>query len=193
MELRSRGLLPQSERGRPQSVDSSIVDWERERLRLSPRRQDPNYSDVNSEILDSPNLILETSSNDLSCQPRVEKKVKSVTASYRKVSVPKMTEAVLRNIGEESESPGIEEYMYKRGNLVYMYMYKHSPSLRKLERRWDGPFVVIKYVSPSVYLLQEKKKTIIVHRDRLKPCKLEENDLPRWARKVVAHCRESSQ
>ena len=34
MELRSRSLLPQSERSRPQSVDSTLVDWERERLRL---------------------------------------------------------------------------------------------------------------------------------------------------------------
>ena len=34
MELRSRSLLPQSERGRPQSVDSTPVDWEKERLRL---------------------------------------------------------------------------------------------------------------------------------------------------------------
>ena len=35
MELRSGSLLPQSERGRPQSVDSTLVDWERERLRLN--------------------------------------------------------------------------------------------------------------------------------------------------------------
>ena len=34
MELRSGSLLPQSERSRPQSVDSTLVDWERERLRL---------------------------------------------------------------------------------------------------------------------------------------------------------------
>ena len=34
MELRSRTLLPQSERSWPQSVDSTLVDWERERLRL---------------------------------------------------------------------------------------------------------------------------------------------------------------
>ena len=53
--------------------------------------------------------------------------------------------------------------------------------------------MVIKCVSPSVYLLQGKKKTIIVHRDRLKPGSLETDGLPRWAKKVVAHCRELSQ
>ena len=68
--------------------------------------------------------------------------------------------------------------------------YKESSSQKKLKRQWDGPFVVRKCVAPSVYLLQGKKKTIIDHRDRLKPCKLEEDDLPRWAKKVVAHCRE---
>ena len=147
--------------------------------------QDPNYSNVNSESLDLPNLISETSSHGTFSQQRVENK--SVKASYREVAVPKMLEVVLRGICEETESSRIEENMYKRGDLVYIY--KQSQSHKKLERPWEGPFIVRKCVSPSEYLLQGKKKTIIVHRDRLKPCLLEENDLPRWARKVVAHCR----
>ena len=85
---------------------------------------------MTTEKTDLPPLILETSSNDISRQPRLEKKVKSVKASYRKISVPKMTrkisvpkmtEAVLRNIGEETECSRIEENMCKRGDLVYMY------------------------------------------------------------------------
>ena len=134
---------------------------------------------------------IETCSTDTFSKPRVENKINLMKNKCENASGPKMPEVVLQNIGEETESSRIEENMYKRGDLVYMY--KLSPSRKKLERRWDGPFVVIKCVSPSVYLLQGKKKTIIVHRDRLKPCKLEENDLPKWARKVVAHCRELSQ
>ena len=153
--------------------------------------QDPNYSDVNSKTLDLPNLISETSSHGTFSQQRVEDKIRSVKASYREVAVPKMSEVVLRNIGEETESSGIDEYTYKRGDFVYTY--KQSPSRKKLERPWEGPVIVRKCVSPSEYLLQGKKKTIIVHRDQLKPCLLKENDLPKWARKVVAHCRESSQ
>ena len=153
--------------------------------------QDPNYSDVNPKTLDLPNLISETSSHGTFSQQTVEKKVKLVKVKYRSASWLKVSEAVLRNIGEKTESPGIDKYMYKRGDFVYTY--KQSPSHKKLERPWEGPFIVRKCVSPSEYLLQGKKKTIIAHRDRLKPCLLEENDLPRWARKVVAHCRESSQ
>ena len=153
--------------------------------------QDPNYSDVNSKTLDLPNLISETSSHGTFSQQRVENKIKSVKASYREIAVPKMSEVVLRGIGVEKESPGIEENMYQRGDLVYMY--KQSPSRKKLEKPWDGPFIVMKCVSPSVYLLQGKKKTIIVHRDRLKPGSLETDDLPRWAKKTVARCRELSQ
>ena len=33
MELRSRSLLPQSERSRPQSADSTLIDWEQERYK----------------------------------------------------------------------------------------------------------------------------------------------------------------
>ena len=147
---------------------------------------------LNSEMTYSPVSNLKTCSNDTLSEHRVENMSKTVKNKCENASGPKMPEVVLRNIVEETEKSRIEENMYKRGDLVYMY--KLSPSQKKLERQWDGPFVVIKCVSPSAYLLTGKKKTIIVDRDRLKPCtKLEENDLPRWARKVVAHCRESSQ
>ena len=33
MELRSRSSLPQSERSRPQSADSTLIDWEQERYK----------------------------------------------------------------------------------------------------------------------------------------------------------------
>ena len=80
----------------------------------------------------------------------------------------------------------IVEHIYKKGDLVY----KRNPSQKKLERPWDGPFIVLKCVSPSVYLIKGKRKTTIVHHDRLKPCSLEKNDLPKWARKIVAQCKE---
>ena len=150
-----------------------------------------NYSVVNSEMTYLPVSNIETCSTDTFSKPRVENKINLVKNKCENASGPKMPEVVLRNIGEETEGSRIEGNMYKRGDLVYMY--KESSSQKKLKRHWDGPFVVIKCVSPSAYLLQGKKKTIIVHRDRLKPCTLEENDLPMWAKKVVAHCRESSQ
>lgn len=33
MELRSRSLLPKSERSRSQSADSTLIDWEQERYK----------------------------------------------------------------------------------------------------------------------------------------------------------------
>ena len=146
---------------------------------------------LNSEMTYSPVSNLKTCSNDTLIEHRVENMSKTVKNKCENASGPKMPEVVLRNIVEETESSRIEENMYKRGDLVYMY--KESSSQKKLKRHWDGPFVVVKCVSPSAYHLQGKKRTIIVHRDRLKPCTLEENDLPIWAKKVVAHCRESSQ
>ena len=75
----------------------------------------------------------------------------------------------------------IKEYEYKPSDLVY----KRHPSPKKMERPWDGPFVVVKMVSPSVYLIQGKRKTTVVHHDRLKPCNMAQEDLPVWVKKVV--------
>jgi hypothetical protein len=69
----------------------------------------------------------------------------------------------------------IAENMLKVGDLVYK---KKGVSI-KLEDIYQGPFVITSIVSSSVYQIQGKKKTFIVHHDRLKP--YEPELVPRWA------------
>ena len=84
---------------------------------------------------------------------------------------------------ERDYDTSIVENVYKQGGLVY----KGNQSQKKLERPWDGPFVVLKIVSSSVYLLQGNLKIVIVHHDRLKPCFLAKKDIPRYAGKAVVN------
>ena len=63
---------------------------------------------------------------------------------------------------------------FKQGDLVRL----HTPVVsrgksRKLHRPWTGPYRVVKRLSEAVYRihhLQQRRKRMVVHFDRLKPC-----------------------
>ena len=76
------------------------------------------------------------------------------------------------------------EHVYKKGDVVY----KKCAPLKKLDKPWDGPYIILKMLSPSVYLIQGRRKTYVTHHDRLKPCGIETGELPKWAKKVVKNC-----
>ena len=82
---------------------------------------------LNSEMTYSPVSNLKTCSNDTISEHRVENKINYVKNKCVYASGPKMPEVVLRNIGEETVSSRIEENMYNRGDLAYMYMYEGCP------------------------------------------------------------------
>ncbi|VDH95774.1 Hypothetical predicted protein [Mytilus galloprovincialis] len=49
---------------------------------------------------------------------------------------------------------------------------------KKLRSPWQGPYLVIKVISPVLYRIQKRKKALVVHHDKLKPC--EDKVLPKW-------------
>ncbi|VDI12063.1 Hypothetical predicted protein [Mytilus galloprovincialis] len=49
---------------------------------------------------------------------------------------------------------------------------------KKLRSPWQGPYLVIKVISPVLYRIQKRKKALVVHHDKLKPC--EDRVLPKW-------------
>ena len=63
---------------------------------------------------------------------------------------------------------------YKVGDLVWL----HSPAVprgqaKKLYRPWTGPFRIVRKLSDAVYRVQHtqaRRKRLVVHFDRLKPC-----------------------
>ena len=61
---------------------------------------------------------------------------------------------------------------YKVGDRVwYFNMRKKKGECPKLKRRWLGPFEVKDVLSAVTYRRQEgKRKQLVVHYDRLKPC-----------------------
>ena len=61
---------------------------------------------------------------------------------------------------------------YKVGDRVwYFNMRKKKGECPKLKRRWLGPFEVKDVLSAVTYRIQEgKRKPLVVHYDRLKPC-----------------------
>jgi len=49
---------------------------------------------------------------------------------------------------------------------------------KKLQPIFKGPFLILKQKSPSLFLIADRKKTSLVHHDRLQPCK--DCHLPVW-------------
>ena len=78
----------------------------------------------------------------------------------------------------------VVENVYKTGDVVYK---KCAPG-KKLERLWDGPFIILKLLSPSVYLIQGRRKTLVTHHDGLKRCLMMKEDLPKWAQRIIKNC-----
>jgi hypothetical protein len=72
----------------------------------------------------------------------------------------------------------LKEQIYRPGDLVF----RHNPNTKKLETPWLGPLVVMKKLSDVVYRLVNRKKSIVIHHDQLKPYPCE--FVPGWARKV---------
>ena len=75
------------------------------------------------------------------------------------------------------------EHVYKKD-----VVYKKCSPLKKLDKPWDGPYIILKILSPSVYLIQGHKKTHVTHHDKLKPHGIETEELPKWAWKIVKNC-----
>ena len=59
----------------------------------------------------------------------------------------------------------ISENNYKPGQLVY----RRTHNRKKLEKPWQGLYVVIKFLGDVVYQVTDKRKAVVLHHDMLKP------------------------
>ena len=72
---------------------------------------------------------------------------------------------------------------YNTGDLVYVLDPSNKPGVStKLQPIFRGPYLVVKVYSPILYLVQDRKRQVVVHHDRLLLC----NDrfIPMWMRKL---------
>ena len=71
---------------------------------------------------------------------------------------------------------------YEVGDLVYkLDSAKKVGQSPKLQQVWKGPFLVTKVLSPVLFGVCDRKKSYVLHHDRLKPC--EDRDIPLWLRR----------
>ena len=73
-------------------------------------------------------------------------------------------------------------HSYEVGDLVYrLDTAKQVGFSPKLQQVWKGPLVVAEVISPVLFRIVDRKKSYILHHDRLKPC--EDRDTPLWLRR----------
>ena len=71
---------------------------------------------------------------------------------------------------------------YEIGDLVYVLDSARKIGISpKLQPVWKGPYVIYKVISPILFEVADKRKSFVLHHDRLKPC--EDRSIPLWLRR----------
>ena len=71
---------------------------------------------------------------------------------------------------------------YEIGDLVYVLDSARKICISpKLQLVWNGPYVISKVISPILFEVTDKRKSFVLHHDRLKPC--EDCSVPLWLRR----------
>ena len=71
---------------------------------------------------------------------------------------------------------------YETGDLVYVLDTAKKVGLSpKLQKVWKGPMLVVEVISSILFRVANRKKTFVLHHDRLKPC--EDREIPLWLRR----------
>ena len=71
---------------------------------------------------------------------------------------------------------------YEIGDLVYVLDSARKIGISpKLQPVWKGPYVISKVISPILFEVADKRKSFVLHHDRLKPC--EDRSIPLWLRR----------
>ena len=71
---------------------------------------------------------------------------------------------------------------YEIGDLVYVLDSARKIGISpKLQPEWKGPYVISKVISPIIFEVADKRKSFVLHHDRLKPC--EDRAIPLWLRR----------
>ena len=76
----------------------------------------------------------------------------------------------------------LKEHLFERGDLVYLLDSASKVGQnKKLQPVYQGPYMVVECISPILYRIQKRKKQVVLHHDRLKPCS--DSIVPMWLRR----------
>ena len=76
----------------------------------------------------------------------------------------------------------LKENTYEVGDLVYLLdSARKIGQSSKLQQIWKGPMLVTKVLTPILCDVMGRKKPVVIHHDRLKPCC--DRNIPIWLRR----------
>ena len=71
---------------------------------------------------------------------------------------------------------------YQVGDLVYkLDSVKKVGFSPKLQQVWKGPYIVSHVLTPVLFKIVDRRKSYVIHHDRLKPC--QDRDIPLWVQR----------
>ena len=115
---------------------------------------------------------------------RLHKAFKSARQNIRQAQV-------LQKKGYDGRS-ALKEISFQVGDLVYTINTSvpvgHSAKLQPIMK---GPFIVTEVLSPSLYVVKDRKKSYVLHHDRLLLC--EDRVVPLWVQKARKYVLEQGE
>ena len=83
---------------------------------------------------------------------------------------------------KKQRDPKVHLSKFETGDVVFLVNSATKIGVsKKLQPCWQGPFLIIKVVSPILFEIASRKKNWVVHHDRLKKCT--DRSMPLWLRR----------
>jgi len=86
------------------------------------------------------------------------------------------------DLRSKQKSYSIGDAVYKRDTATKLGQSK------KLKPPWKGPYIVVKVINPVLYEIEDRKRSYVIHHDRLKLCT--DKDLPIWIQRRRTNCMD---
>ena len=119
------------------------------------------------------------SENSAEYVQEVENKMREVFARTRQ----QLQAAQCRQKIDYDTRGAVREKLYEVGDLVYMLnSATHVGHCSKLQPIMTGPYVICNSVSMYLYVIQGRRRKMVVHQDRLRLC--EDRCIPLWIQRV---------
>ena len=137
------------------------------------------------EVLEPIDLMLGTASQNLQETPvEYVKKLEEQLKRVHKQARDTLLSAQCRQ--KKDYDLKVLERKYNVGDLVYLINSSSKVGQsNKLKPIWKGPYLVIKVISPVLFRIKGRKREVVVHHDRLKPCM--DRSIPMWMRRLRHH------
>ena len=140
----------------------------------------PNMMMLGREVMLPVDLMIASKDSEHLYPAEYVKKLKEVMNQVHTLAREKLVS--YQNRQQRDYDLKLKVNTYEVGDLVYVLDTARKVGLSpKLQKVWKGPMLVEEAISSILFRVANRKKSFVLHHDRLKPC--EEREIPLWLKR----------